>query len=429
MKRIGIGLLLAAAAVGAQAQGNGDAVRYAQPPAPIPQILDTPPPPTPSISPKRDNIALLGRANLPPIAELAEPSLNLAGYRINPRNNGPANSRIAWLNALSFQSVAAARRAPSPCPATRASPSLPGRRTAPSSPSSPTRPPGSNSGSPTPPRRAPASSPGNRQRRLWQRVRMAAGQLGPARPHIARPPRRRARHDGRSRRPDRAGKCRPHGACPHLPGPVAQQRRRGLFDHYFNTQLAMVPASGGASRNVGTPGLYWGASASPDGRYLLLTRAKRPFSYVVPTALFPTEITVTDLNGRVLRRIADLPLRDDIPPQFDATAPGPRNVQWRADKPATLAWVEAQDGGDAKRDVPVRDRVLTLDAPFTGTPAKLVDMKDRFAASSGPRRLCAVVSQWWNTRRRPASPSIRPARRRPRSCCATFRTVRDPGNR
>ena len=35
---------------------------------------------------------------------------------------------------------------------------------------------------------------------------------------------------------------------------------------------------------------------------------------------------------------------------FDAVARGPRSVQWRADAPATLVWVEAQDGGDRQEN-------------------------------------------------------------------------------
>jgi len=100
------GALALAGSPVAQTPATADAARYLTPPAPIAQILDAPPTPTPSVSPRRDTIALLGRANLPPVAELAEPSLRLAGYRINPRNDGPANSRISWLNALSFQPVA-----------------------------------------------------------------------------------------------------------------------------------------------------------------------------------------------------------------------------------------------------------------------------------------------------------------------------------
>ena len=90
--------LLAAVPAAAQTP-DAAAAKYMTPPQPIAQILDAPPTPTPLVSPRRDTIALLGRANLPPIAELAEPDLKLAGYRINPRNNGPANSRVGWLNA------------------------------------------------------------------------------------------------------------------------------------------------------------------------------------------------------------------------------------------------------------------------------------------------------------------------------------------
>ena len=96
-------VLIAALAGPALAQ---EALTYQQPPAPIADILDAKPTPTASLSPDRATLALYDRANLPPIAELAEPMLRLAGYRINPRNNGPANSRVSWLTGLSFQPVA-----------------------------------------------------------------------------------------------------------------------------------------------------------------------------------------------------------------------------------------------------------------------------------------------------------------------------------
>ncbi|HEX3464976.1 MAG TPA: prolyl oligopeptidase family serine peptidase, partial [Candidatus Elarobacter sp.] len=39
--------------------------------------------------------------------------------------------------------------------------------------------------------------------------------------------------------------------------------------------------------------------------------------------------------------------------------------------PATLAWVEALDGGDPRNPGPARDRIALLTAPFTGPPAEL----------------------------------------------------------
>src|SRR5690606_38750484 len=75
------------------------------PMAPMADILDSRPNPGVSISPDRQTLLLTDRTNLPSIQELAEPMLRLGGYRINPRNNGPANSRVSWITGLSFQSV------------------------------------------------------------------------------------------------------------------------------------------------------------------------------------------------------------------------------------------------------------------------------------------------------------------------------------
>ncbi|MGH6978656.1 MAG: S9 family peptidase, partial [Brevundimonas sp.] len=89
----------------AAAQAVGAAPTYQQPPQPIAQILDSKPNPLASLSPDRRTLLLQDRSSLPRIAELAEPMLRLAGYRFNPQNNGPANSRVTWLTGLSFQTV------------------------------------------------------------------------------------------------------------------------------------------------------------------------------------------------------------------------------------------------------------------------------------------------------------------------------------
>ena len=69
--------------------------------------------------------------------------------------------------------------------------------------------------------------------------------------------------------------------------------------------------------------------------------------------------------------LADLPLADDVPVAFGSVPTGPRSVSWRDDAPATLAWVEARDGGDAAAPADVRDELFMLDAPFTGDPVSL----------------------------------------------------------
>ncbi len=388
-------VLLAALSGPAFAQ---DPLAYQQPPAPIADILDTKPTPTPSLSPDRTTLALFDRANLPPIAELAEPMLRLGGYRINPRNNGPANSRVSWLTGLSFQPVAggAARPVQLPANARFMSPSW------------------------SPDGRSVAllvDAPSGldlwvvdvasaRARKVTERVNAASGSAfdwtpdsagfvvrltpegrGPA-PDVTRPPAGPIVAES-------MGRAAPVRTYQDLLGDAGDE---ALFDHYFTSQLTYVPLTGRA-RALGQPAVYLGAVVSPGGEHVLTTTAKRPYSYVVPASLFPAEINVIDLQGRAVHQVADLPLRDNVPTPFDAVAPGPRSVSWRADAPATLVWTEAQDGGDPRTQSEVRDRVFTLAAPFTAQPTTLIDLNERYGGVQwGDADTALVNSRWFNTR-------------------------------
>jgi hypothetical protein len=61
---------------------------YELPVQEIMEIVDAPPTPVLSFSPKRDEILFLQRRSLPPLAEFARPELKLAGLRIDPAYNG-----------------------------------------------------------------------------------------------------------------------------------------------------------------------------------------------------------------------------------------------------------------------------------------------------------------------------------------------------
>ena len=391
-------LLVSGPAMAQAVPAGGDA--YQLPPAPIPQILDAPPTPSVSVDPTRATMALFGRSNLPSVAELAEPSLRLGGYRINPRNNGPANSRISWLKTITLQDVAGGNPRTVALPADM-------RFTSPSwSPDG--RSMAFLADAPTGLELWVLDTRTAQARRLTgPRVNAAFGVsyswLPDASELLVR-----LTPEGRGPAPagdptpraplvqESAGRMAPVRTYQDLLGNPADE---ALFDHYFTAQLAIQPVDGGAARVLGAPGLIVGASVSPDGRFILQTRLKRPFSYIVPAALFPADVVITDLDGKVVHTVAALPLRDDIPPPFDSVAKGPRSVQWRDDKPSTLAWVEALDGGDPRKDVPVRDRVFMLDAPFTDAPRVLIDLKERFGGVTWGRGDVAVVqSQWWKTR-------------------------------
>ncbi|MFC5372938.1 S9 family peptidase [Brevundimonas faecalis] len=387
------------AQIQASAQASAPPV-YQQPPQPIAQILDSKPNPSASLSPDRRTVLLQERTNLPSIAELSEPMLRLAGYRINPQNNGPANSRVSWLTGLSFQGVdgGAAR----PVTGLPAGARLTGVSWAPTG-------------------KAVAfllNTPTGLE--LWT-ADVAAAQAR----RLTGPTVNAAAGSGYSWLPDGSGllvQAVPAGrrAAPDVTRPpsgptVAETGGRAapvrtyqdlltnagdeaLFDHYFTSQLTVVPLNGRA-RTVGQPGVILGASVSPDGRFILQTRAKKPYSYVVPAGLFPAEVIVVDMNGREAHRVADLPLRDNVPTPFDAVAPGPRSAQWRADADATLVWVEAQDGGDPRNAAEVRDRVFMLPAPFNDRPRILLDLKERYEGVNWGRADTAIVnSSWFNTR-------------------------------
>src|SRR5690606_355783 len=59
--------------------------------------------------------------------------------------------------------------------------------------------------------------------------------------------------------------------------------------------------------------------------------------------------------------------------------PGPRGYSWRSDRPASLMWVEALDGGDYHaKEMKYHDQVFMLEAPFTGEPAPFIATEKRF---------------------------------------------------
>jgi dipeptidyl aminopeptidase/acylaminoacyl peptidase len=153
-------------------------------------------------------------------------------------------------------------------------------------------------------------------------------------------------------------------------------RDEELFRYYATSQLVRVTISTGAVTPIGEPGLIASADSSPDGKFLLVTILKAPFSYRVPYYWFARSTEVLDANGRRVRTIADLPVSDDTPRQ--GVPQGPRSVEWQPLTDATLVWAEALDGGDPIRRVPHRDRLMRLAAPFRGEPSEILKVHHRF---------------------------------------------------
>ncbi|MBT8286756.1 MAG: alpha/beta fold hydrolase [Bacteroidia bacterium] len=140
-------------------------------------------------------------------------------------------------------------------------------------------------------------------------------------------------------------------------------------------------------------------SVSPDGNYIMITSIEKPFSYLVPYSRFPSKSAIYDSKGNLVKTMLEVPLIEDLPKGFMAVRTGMRNIYWRGDKPSTLYWCEALDGGDPSKEVEYRDEVYEVDAPFNGNARALIKTKGRFRGIDwGNETMAIAYDRWWNTR-------------------------------
>ncbi|MDP1978416.1 S9 family peptidase [Undibacterium sp.] len=156
-------------------------------------------------------------------------------------------------------------------------------------------------------------------------------------------------------------------------------------------------------------------SFSPDGKYVLSSALQKPFSYIVPLQRFPLKTIVSDINGKQLKVVNETPLNEVIPKGFNAVAVGKRYMEWRADKPSSLSYVQALDGGDPANKVDYRDEVFSWDAPFDKTAVSLIKTAQRYVGINwGNDKLAIVTDGWYDTRNtkaylfNPSSPAEAP---------------------
>lgn len=145
--------------------------------------------------------------------------------------------------------------------------------------------------------------------------------------------------------------------------------------------------------------MYGNISFSPDGKYVRVTSIEKPFSYIVPYRRFPSKTIVYDQNGQMVKLVNATPLMEELPKGFMSTQKEPRGFNWRSDRPATLYYTLALDGGDPAMEVEFRDEVLEWDAPFNSAPRSMLKTKNRFAGIQwGNNTVAIAYDRWWNTR-------------------------------
>ncbi|TBW28397.1 prolyl oligopeptidase family serine peptidase [Gramella sp. KN1008] len=170
------------------------------------------------------------------------------------------------------------------------------------------------------------------------------------------------------------------------------------FEQLARAELVKVNLDGTTSKWM-EPRMYSGISFSPDGNYVMVTHIKKPFSYLVPYYRFPSETNVYDKDGNLINMINDVPLIEDLPKGFMAEREGKRDFEWRDDKPATLVYVTALDGGDPEVEAEYRDEFFQLEAPFEGEGRSLLKVRNRGSRILwGNEELAVATDYWWNNR-------------------------------
>ena len=380
------------------------ALAYQKPPEAIERLLNAPVTPVAEISPDRQTLLIEQPASFPSIADLASPRFRLAGLRFDPATNGP--SRQVYAIRLALQPVNGGPE--------RAITGLPAKLKASSVLWSPdakyiafTQRTDATATAvaktPEPEKDAAAGSAGLE---LWvvDAVSARAHRLGQVQlnavlgaPCAWMPdsaalvcktvPANRGPAPSANGTPtgpnveENLGKVTPARTYEDL---LKTPSDEAIFAFYATAQLAVIPLNG-AVKPMGAKGLLEEVSPSPDGRFALLSELHRPFSYTLPAEIFPERTEVLTLKTGATKELFDRPLVDNLPIAFDAVPAGPREYAWRSDAPATVTWIEAADGGDPKKDVPVHDRLMASAAPFEGQPVTLLESPMRLRAGTyGP---------------------------------------------
>lgn len=149
-----------------------------------------------------------------------------------------------------------------------------------------------------------------------------------------------------------------------------------MFEFYALSQL--VKNINGTETKIGQPAIYSSINISPDKKYMIVRTLKKPFSYTVPAQGFPSMVVITDMNGKTIRQLADLPSSETAPSGNDNVQFVPRGFDWRDDEPATVIWCMPLDSGFIKKNVDYHDAVYALAAPFNSGSQLLFKTKMRF---------------------------------------------------
>jgi dipeptidyl aminopeptidase/acylaminoacyl peptidase len=178
------------------------------------------------------------------------------------------------------------------------------------------------------------------------------------------------------------------------PRPTFQDLIKSPYDETlftFLTQTQLVKNTNSVEVKLGTPKIYTGISVAPNQAYLMLRTITAPFSYTVPAQGFAQNISITDVGGKVVKNLFDVPSAETAPAGNDNVQEVPRNITWRDDEAATITFAKPLDGGLIKNTAEFRDAVYQIPAPFTTEPTVIFKTKNRYAGTNWGNANFALV--------------------------------------
>ena len=130
---------------------------------------------------------------------------------------------------------------------------------------------------------------------------------------------------------------------------------RQLVDYFLLSQLEIISTISGERREIGHPRVWDSAEPAPNGQSILVAHRVPARSTSKPADRWEVVTEVWDPSGRV---------------QLTFPSAATRAVHWRATAPASVVWVEDDDGVE---------RILQQAAPFSESPVEIHRTQNRFA--------------------------------------------------
>ena len=180
------------------------------------------------------------------------------------------------------------------------------------------------------------------------------------------------------------------------PSVTYQDLIKSPYDEYVFEYLAtaqLVKNNAGVETKIGAPAIISSIDLSPDKKYFLTRTINKPFSYLVTVYGFATTVNVTDLNGKIVKTIADLASAETTPSGYDNVQNVARAFDWKDDEAATIIYALPLDSGIMKKNVPFHDVVMALAAPFTGSPKELFKTTTRYSRTVWGNEQIALVTE------------------------------------